>query len=114
MSGLGFGEVCREDGIRGRRTGIHAAVAIHDTINTVVGTSPRNGLINDASCCITLVCLLWFYLYFFLKCIHTAAPNGFAKLANAVAPTLPPSVNHISLYRVGAASTKGCASPVNI
>jgi hypothetical protein len=42
---------------RGRRTGIHAAVAIHDTINTVVGTSPRNGLINDASCCVTLVCL---------------------------------------------------------
>jgi hypothetical protein len=75
-----------------KNDGIHAAVAIHDTINTVVGTSPRNGLINDAS----------------------AAPNGFAKLANAVAPTLPPSVNHISLYRVGAASTKGCASPVNI
>jgi hypothetical protein len=44
----------------------------------------------------------------------TAPPNGFAKLANAVAPTRPPSVNHISLYRVGAASTNGCAKPVNI
>ena len=51
-----------EDRIRGRRTGIHAAVAIHDTINTVVGTSPRNGLINDASCAFTLVCLA-IYLY---------------------------------------------------
>jgi hypothetical protein len=40
-------EECRKWG--GRRTGIHAAVAIHDTINTVVGTSPKNGFINDAS-----------------------------------------------------------------
>ena len=45
---------------------------------------------------------------------RTAPPNGFAKLANAVLPTLPSSVNHISLYRVGAASTNGCARPVNI
>jgi hypothetical protein len=39
------------DGERGKkgRTGMHAAVAMHDTINTVVGTSPRNGLIKDAS-----------------------------------------------------------------
>ena len=44
----------------------------------------------------------------------TAPPNGFAKLANAVAPTRPRSVNHISEYLVGAASTKGCASPVKI
>lgn len=46
--------------------------------------------------------------------ILTAAPNGFAKLATAVAPIRPCSVNHISLYRVGAASTNGCASPVTI
>jgi hypothetical protein len=44
----------------------------------------------------------------------TAPPNGFAKLAKAVAPTRPRSVNHISEYLVGAASTKGCASPVKI
>lgn len=35
-------------------------------------------------------------------------------LANAVAPMRPLSVNHMSLYLVGAASTKGCASPVRI
>jgi hypothetical protein len=45
---------------------------------------------------------------------RTAPPKGFARLANAVAPTLPPSVNHMSLYLVGAARTKGCAKPVKI
>lgn len=35
-------------------------------------------------------------------------------LANAVAPTRPDSVNHMSLYRVGAANTNGCARPVRI
>jgi len=33
----------------GRRTGRHATVAMIDTINTVVGTSPKNGLMRDAS-----------------------------------------------------------------
>lgn len=37
----------------------------------------------------------------------TAPPKGFAREASAVAPTLPRSVNHISLYLVGAASTNG-------
>lgn len=44
----------------------------------------------------------------------TAPPNGFAKLATAVALTRPLSVNQTSLYLVGAASTNGCASPVRI
>ncbi len=46
--------------------------------------------------------------------IRTAPPNGFAKLATAVALILPFSVNHKSLYLVGAESTNGCASPMSI
>lgn len=43
-----------------------------------------------------------------------APPKGFAKDAIAVADILPLSVNQRSLYRVGAASTKGCAKPIKI
>ena len=93
----------------GRRTGRHATVAMIDTINTVVGTSPKNGLIRDAS-----YVLLAMVSSLLPASLLTAAPKGFAKLARAVAPILHPSVNHISLYRVGAARTNGCANPVKI
>lgn len=43
-----------------------------------------------------------------------APPKGLARLIIAVAATLPAPVNHKSLYRVGAAKTKGCESPVRI
>lgn len=43
-----------------------------------------------------------------------AAPNGFAKLASAVALVRPLSENHRSLYRVGAHKQNGCASPIMI
>lgn len=43
-----------------------------------------------------------------------AAPNGFAKLATAVALVLPLSENQRSLYRVGAHRQNGCASPIKI
>ena len=42
-----------------------------------------------------------------------APPNGLARDITAVAATLPLSVNHKSLYRVGAASTNGWASPTS-
>lgn len=42
----------------------------------------------------------------------TAPPNGFAREATAVADTLPFSVNHISLYLVGAARTNGWPKPI--
>lgn len=38
-----------------------------------------------------------------------APPRGFARDATAVADMRPSSVNQSSLYRVGAARTKGCA-----
>lgn len=72
-----------------KREGIHATVAMMLTISTVDRTDPSNGLISCAN----------------------APPSGFARLANAVAPTRPPSVNHMSLYLVGAARTKGWARP---
>ena len=82
--------------------GMHAAVEMMDTMSTTEGTEPRKGFMSCASW-ITVLALV----YQNNKSKLTAPPNGFAKLANAVAPTLPPSVNHISLYRVGAASTNG-------
>jgi hypothetical protein len=33
------------------KDGMQAPVAMMDTINTVLGTEPRKGLIRDASCC---------------------------------------------------------------
>ena len=43
-----------------------------------------------------------------------APPNGFARLASAVAETRPAGVNQRSEYRVGAESTNGCANPMRI
>jgi hypothetical protein len=82
----------------GRRTGIHAAVAIHDTINTVVGTSPRNGLINDASCAFTLVCLA-IYLYC-PKCITYRCPKRICQTRQRCSPH-PSSLRkpHIAIPR---------------
>lgn len=42
---------------------------------------------------------------------HTAPPNGFAKLATAVAEILPFSLNHSSLKYAGALSTNGWDIP---
>lgn len=44
----------------------------------------------------------------------SAPPNGFAKLATAVALVRPRSENQISLYLVGAVNTNGCANPIRI
>lgn len=44
----------------------------------------------------------------------SAAPNGFARLATAVALVRPLSENQRSLYRVGAHKQKGCARPIKI
>ena len=43
-----------------------------------------------------------------------APPNGFARLASAVADTRPRVVNQRSEYAVGEARTKGCAKPIRI
>jgi len=43
-----------------------------------------------------------------------APPNGLASDMIAVAETRPAGENHKSEYLVGAARTKGCASPVRI
>jgi hypothetical protein len=43
-----------------------------------------------------------------------AAPSGLARVATAVALVLPRSVNHRSLYRVGALRQNGCARPIRI
>jgi hypothetical protein len=90
--------------------GMHATVDMTDMMRTMFGMEPRKGLMSCASCS----SLASSSSNRCMKGRPTAPPNGFAKLANAVAPTLPPSVNHISLYRVGAASTNGCAKPVRI
>lgn len=59
---------------------------IHSTISGIwVGSVAQNGSINWAN----------------------APPSGFAKVATAVAATLPRPVNHKSLYLVGALSTNG-------
>lgn len=42
----------------------------------------------------------------------TAPPNGLPSEETAVAEILPASVNHMSLYLVGADRTNGCASPM--
>ena len=43
-----------------------------------------------------------------------APPKGFAREAIAVADTRPRGLNQSSEYRVGAASTNGCARPMRI
>lgn len=103
--------------------GMQAADAMMETIRTVVGTELKNGFMSDASW------LTWLATLFLVFCLDrkkktrdrigegrklTAPPRGFAILASAVAPVRPLSVNHMSLYLVGAASTKGCARPVII
>lgn len=44
----------------------------------------------------------------------SAAPNGLASVARAVALVRPRSENHRSLYRVGALRQNGCAKPMRI
>jgi|SRR5690242_5383269 len=80
-------------GAAGRKTdGMQDTVVMIETISTILSTEPRKGLTSWASC-------------FFLQSVGfttlykgelTAPPNGFARLASAVAPTRPRSVNHMS------------------
>jgi N-acetylglutamate synthase/N-acetylornithine aminotransferase len=98
-------------GAEGRkREGMQDTVAMMEMTRTIRGMEPRKGLISCASCVSSAP-----FTEIRRGCqALTAPPNGFARLARAVAATRPRSVNHISEYRVGAARTKGCARPVMI